>query len=128
MVFDLDYFKRVNDTYGHLTGDRVLKHTADILAAAKRGEDTLGRIGGEEFVLLLPDLSAPAALQAAERLQLRLAESSIEAEGKTINVTMSGGGAVFPEDGGDWDSLFAVADKRCYASKQAGHNRVMGLT
>ena len=128
MVIDLDHFKRINDTYGHHTGDRILKHAADTLSAAKRGEDILGRIGGEEFVLLFPGLTAASALQTAERLRVRLAENGIETEGRPIHVSLSGGIAVFPDDGNDWDSLFTAADKRCYVSKQAGRNRVTGQT
>ena len=86
----------------------------------------LGRIGGEEFVLLLSDESAAAALATAERLRALLEQSWCEAGGQKVKVTFSGGIAMFPAEGHDWESLFAVADKRCYAAKEAGRNRVVG--
>lgn len=126
MVMDLDHFKSINDTRGHHVGDLVLRHAAETLGHAKREEDVLGRIGGEEFVLLLSDESAAAALATAERLRALLEQSWCEADGQKVKVTFSGGIAMFPAEGHDWESLFTVADKRLYAAKQAGRNRVVG--
>lgn len=123
---DLDHFKRINDSHGHQTGDAVLKHAALTLASVKRGEDVLARIGGEEFVVVLPNQSAESAFNTAERFRIRLAESVCEIDGLRVHATLSGGVAMYPDDGHDWDSLFAAADRRCYAAKQAGRNRVTG--
>jgi diguanylate cyclase (GGDEF)-like protein len=126
LVFDIDRFKQVNDTHGHLAGDAVLKHVAATLAAGKRSEDVLGRIGGEEFMLLLTHHSADNALHLAERLREHVAAAALDFEGKTLSVTVSGGISVYPEDGADWDHLYAQADRRLYESKRNGRNRVTG--
>lgn len=126
MVLDLDHFKAVNDSRGHHVGDVVLRHAAETLGHAKREEDVLGRVGGEEFVLLLSDETAAAATSTAERLRATLEQSWCEADGHKVRVTFSGGIAMFPAEGHDWESLFALADKRLYAAKQAGRNKVVG--
>ena len=123
LILDIDHFKQFNDRYGHLTGDAVLRHVADRLAEARRAGDGLGRVGGEEFVmLLLGDLAI--AQGAAERLRLKVQESTFDCRGATLSVTVSGGLAMFPADGVDWDQLFAEADRRLYVSKKNGRNRV----
>lgn len=124
MVFDIDFFKRVNDTYGHQAGDQVLKHVAATLNSAKRREDLLGRVGGEEFVLLLVNTGLDGAQVIAERMRDMIAHSFLLVEGKRIAVTISGGLALYPEDGESWDQLFAVADQRLYHSKAEGRNRI----
>ena len=126
VVFDVDFFKAVNDSFGHLTGDEVLKHVAALLNSEKRDEDVLGRIGGEEFVLLLPQQSPADAVEAAERLRLRVAASPLHHGGHAITVTVSGGVSTFPSDGNGWDDVFLAADKRLYAAKHAGRNRIEG--
>ena len=127
-VFDLDHFKHVNDKRGHIVGDEVLKAAASALAGAKRSEDILARIGGEEFaVVLSSQQSLGGALEAAERL--REAVERIELRlgvGDDLRVTMSGGVALYPEDGLDWDALYGAADRRLYAAKRAGRNRIVG--
>ena len=123
LILDIDHFKQFNDRYGHLTGDAVLRHAADCLAKARRAGDALGRVGGEEFVMLLiGDLAV--AQGAAERLRAQVQERTFDCRGETLSVTVSGGLAMFPTDGVDWDQLFAVADKRVYLSKRDGRNRV----
>jgi diguanylate cyclase (GGDEF)-like protein len=126
MVLDIDHFKNFNDTYGHQWGDTVLKHVARTLAAAKRNEDVMGRIGGEEFLILLTGLDENVAEDAANRLREKLAALPIVAAGTGVTVTISAGLAVFPMDGRDWESLFSVADARLYAAKREGRNRVVG--
>ncbi len=126
VIFDVDLFKNVNDSFGHQIGDKVLVHVAELLSAHKRDEDVLGRIGGEEFVLLLPQQSATAAAEAAERLRAVVAASAIAHAGHSVSVTISGGISTFPSDGGDWDSVFLAADKRRYSSKNAGRHCVSG--
>jgi diguanylate cyclase (GGDEF)-like protein len=123
LVLDIDHFKRVNDQHGHLAGDAVLRNVAQLLASNKRAEDGLARIGGEEFVLLLTDPSGDAAA-TADRLRDCIAQSELVAAGSRLRTTVSGGIAHYPEDGTDWDRLFAAADRRLYASKQAGRDRV----
>jgi len=123
-VFDVDHFKVVNDEHGHIAGDLVLKSVADAFAAAKRNEDVLGRIGGEEFLFLLPQQDRERACEAVERLREAAGRTDIEYEGRKIRVTVSGGLAMYPGDGADWDTLFAAADRRLYVAKKAGRNRV----
>ena len=125
-VLDVDHFKEFNDRHGHLAGDAVLAHVARVLQESSRREDVLGRLGGEEFVLLLPGHDAASATETAARLARRVGESPVHHEGATLGVTLSGGVAGVPEDGRDWDSTFAAADKRLYAAKQSGRNRIEG--
>jgi diguanylate cyclase (GGDEF)-like protein len=128
LMIDIDYFKPFNDIHGHLAGDAVLKHIASVLDSAKRAEDVLGRIGGEEFVLILMDPAIQDTAIAAERLRHHVEKSPLVYDGKTLNVTISIGIAAYPVDGADWESVFAVADQRLYQSKQEGRNRVTGLS
>jgi diguanylate cyclase (GGDEF)-like protein len=123
-VFDIDNFKLVNDRHGHAVGDRVLKAVADAFSAAKRGEDVLARIGGEEFLVLLAEQSLEGADEAAERLRVAVAHARVAVPGGEAAVTVSGGVALFPDDGADWDHLFAAADGRLYAAKREGRDRV----
>lgn len=125
-VFDLDDFKQINDLHGHSAGDAMLRHVASTLTAGKRAEDVLARVGGEEFLLLHVGASATDALRLAERLRAQLESSSLTFEGEVLNVTLSGGVAVYPQDGTTWETLFAVADERLYRSKGEGRNRVSG--
>jgi diguanylate cyclase (GGDEF)-like protein len=125
-IFDLDHFKQVNDRFGHAVGDEVLKGAATALASAKRNEDILARIGGEEFVVILsPQQSIEGALEAAERLRAAVSAMELKAGGAALVVTASGGVALYPDDGSDWDALYAAADRRLYAAKGAGRNRVV---
>jgi diguanylate cyclase (GGDEF)-like protein len=123
-LFDVDHFKQVNDRHGHAAGDEVLKSVADALAAAKRGEDVLARIGGEEFLMLLAQETRDGARDAAERLRRAGGEASVVVGAEAVRVTLSGGVALFPDDGGDWDHLFASADRRLYAAKREGRDRL----
>ena len=123
LILDIDHFKQFNDRYGHLTGDAVLRHVAARLARTRRAGDALARVGGEEFVRLLSgDLAV--AQGAAERLRAQVEESTFDCRGTTLSVTVSGGLAMFPADGLDWDQLFSEADKRLYQAKRNGRNRV----
>jgi len=123
-VFDIDNFKLVNDRHGHAVGDQVLKAVADAFSTAKRGEDVLARIGGEEFLLLLAEQSLAGANDAAERLRIAVARARVVVPGGEVGVTVSGGVALYPDDGADWDHLFAAADGRLYAAKREGRDRV----
>jgi diguanylate cyclase (GGDEF)-like protein len=126
VVFDIDHFKRVNDSFGHLAGDRILAHVAGLLNSQKRDEDVLGRIGGEEFVLLLPQQTAADALEVADRLRLRVLASPVTLGTRPVTVTISGGVSTFPVDGDGWEEVFLAADERLYAAKHAGRNRIDG--
>jgi two-component system, cell cycle response regulator len=117
---DLDAFKAVNDRYGHATGDEVLVAAADALQRALRAEDVLGRLGGEEFLVLLPDTDAEAAAQAAERMR-----SAVAGAGGPVAVTASVGWAVLA-DGEEPDDLVRRADTALYAAKAAGRDCVRG--
>lgn len=123
-IFDADHFKQVNDRHGHAAGDEVLRALANALSAAKRSEDVLGRIGGEEFLVILAQQSLEGACEAADRLRLAAAAARVNVGADVIQATISGGIALYPDDGQDWDHLFAVADRRLYAAKSAGRNRV----
>jgi diguanylate cyclase (GGDEF)-like protein len=123
-VFDLDHFKQVNDRHGHAAGDAVLRAAGGTFANAKRAEDVLGRVGGEEFLVLFADQPIDAALEAAERLRQAIARTEVTHEGRGIPLTVSGGIAMYPDDGKDWDALFGAADRRLYGAKESGRNRV----
>lgn len=125
LLFDLDHFKRVNDEYGHLAGDTVLHETARLLGDGKRNEDVLGRVGGEEFLLLLHDKDARKAREMAERLRKLVSGNVVDTTAGEVTVTVSAGIATFPGDGESWDRLFSAADRRLYLAKQQGRNRVV---
>ena len=126
VLFDIDLFKQINDTCGHYVGDAVLKHISGVLDKYKRGEDVLGRIGGEEFLVILPQHSREECIRAAERLRKAVEGARSHEESATPTATVSGGVAIFPEDGDDWDRLYMAADRRMYRAKRAGRNRVEG--
>jgi diguanylate cyclase (GGDEF)-like protein len=125
IAIDLDHFKRINDEHGHHAGDAVLKHAAAIIDTQKRVEDVLGRIGGEEFVLLLPGQDAASGAVLAERVRAALEANPCPLPNHAQPVTLSAGVAACPADGTSWDTLFGCADVRCYAAKTAGRNRVV---
>lgn len=123
-IFDLDHFKDVNDTYGHLVGDQVLRQVADTLRTCLRGHDVLGRYGGEEFALLMPGADTAAALAGTERARLAVGQRPIQAGSLSIPVTLSAGVAAYGTDGTDWESLLRSADAALYEAKRGGRNRV----
>ncbi|HEY3858388.1 MAG TPA: GGDEF domain-containing protein [Gammaproteobacteria bacterium] len=126
IIFDIDLFKQINDTCGHYVGDAVLKHIAGTLDHHKRGEDVLGRIGGEEFLVILPQHGSEECIRAADRLRQAVEGTRSHEEMATPTATVSGGVAVYPEDGEDWDRLYMAADHRMYRAKRAGRNQVEG--
>ena len=130
VMMDLDHFKRINDTHGHLAGDAVLKGLASTLARAVRTEDLLARYGGEEFVIVTREVKVNEAVSMAERLRQRIASKPLVHEGKTFHVTVSAGVASLTCCGQnrDKETLLGLADKRLYAAKEAGRNRVVGPT
>ena len=124
LMIDLDHFKETNDTHGHLVGDVVLQEVATRLGRTLRQEDLLGRFGGEEFVLLLPDADRAQAVAIAERLREQVAHGPVQTAGVTLPQTISVGVATYPVDGPALDALIAKADAALYAAKRAGRNRV----
>ncbi len=126
VLFDLDHFKRVNDTYGHPAGDAVLVQVSDAIRSELRAEDIFARYGGEEFALILRGISTPAAATLAERLRDRVQEIVVTHDDRAIRVTVSMGCASARELGDpSSDELVASADRRLYAAKHAGRNRVV---
>lgn len=121
VVMDLDHFKALNDSRGHAAGDAMLRHVADGLQAITRGIDTLSRTGGDEFVLLLPGLCDPAALEAMGRRIIAQVERPVEIAGEICRVSASLGVAISSRYAGvDWDRMEAEADAALYAAKYAG--------
>jgi two-component system, cell cycle response regulator len=128
LLIDLDYFKLVNDTWGHVVGDRVLKKVADALQGSIRADDVLARYGGEEFVVLARDTALDGGVRFAERLRVMIADTQFEQQkGRPIEVRVSIGVAAFPDPAiPDAISLIENADKALYRAKRAGRNRVDG--
>jgi diguanylate cyclase (GGDEF)-like protein len=129
LMIDLDHFKRINDTYGHLTGDDVLAAVAVAISGAVRQGDTVGRFGGEEFVVLLPGIGRADVLGIAERVRVAVGELNvvISTGGGTIRVgglSVSIGVARFPDAGPALDDVLRSADAALYRAKDAGRNRV----
>ncbi|MGY1772091.1 histidine kinase N-terminal 7TM domain-containing diguanylate cyclase [Blastococcus sp. SYSU D00813] len=125
LVVDVDHFKAVNDRHGHATGDRVLQSVARVLAAAARADDTVARLGGEEFVLVLPGAGRREAAERAELVRRRCAALTQEGPAGPCAVTVSVGVAEAPADGADPAALLAAADAALYAAKAAGRDRVV---
>ncbi|NVD34271.1 sensor domain-containing diguanylate cyclase [Marinobacter lutaoensis] len=123
---DFDHFKDINDTYGHAAGDLVLRSVTRLLAESVRTVDIVGRFGGEEFVVILPEMDARGAAETAERLRQRVSEHRcILGSGVVIPLTVSIGVAVYPDHGDQADRLFASADRAMYQAKSQGRNCVV---
>lgn len=126
IALDLDHFKRINDTYGHDAGDAVLRKTAECLLQSIRGSDIAARVGGEEFVLVLPDASLEVTRERAEQIRKALAASKPTYEGKPLgSVTVSAGVAMFPAHGATRPSFLHAADAALYRAKNSGRDRVV---
>ena len=121
IMADLDHFKAINDSHGHLIGDGVLKEVAARITAALREFDLVGRYGGEEFVILLEDTSTHTAHQIAERIRVRIGSEPIHIAGHDMQVTISQGLALCGQ-GDDCQSMLSRADQAMYRAKQAGRN------
>ena len=126
IMVDLDHFKQVNDSHGHLVGDQVLREAAQRIKATVRSYDGVGRYGGEEFLLVAPGFDAAQALEFAERLRRRFAENPIVTSGPTLPVTMSlGVVAVSPGQTLAAERVLAAADDALYRAKTDGRNRAV---
>ena len=128
VLFDVDHFKKVNDTHGHLAGDLVLRGVASVLARALRAEDVIGRWGGEEFAVIARGISVENAMKLADRLRQKVEAASFDFEGTPLRVTVSAGVAGLGECGEKKERTVVVglADARLYEAKDAGRNRVLG--
>jgi diguanylate cyclase (GGDEF)-like protein len=124
LLIDIDHFKRVNDTHGHLIGDQVLVALATTLRGQLRPYDVIGRFGGEEFVVLLPATDTIEACRVAERLRGQVGRLAVPAEHGTVGVTISTGVALFRTHGQDLIELLAAADLALYRAKESGRDRV----
>jgi len=128
MILDLDFFKQINDGYGHAAGDAALKTFANAATECLRGMDVLGRLGGEEFGILLPSTAVDQAEVVAERIRVAVARIAIDTDLGTVRFTTSIGVAQSQEDDESVDVLLARADAALYAAKAAGRNRVVVRT
>ncbi|GEM_PF-5759073 len=124
IMVDVDGLKKVNDGYGHDTGNVLLKDISSMLKESLRISDTVGRWGGDEFLALLPEAGKADALAVAKRIKFRLEQYRLKANGEAIPVSISMGVATFPVDGEDADDLFKKADSAMYLGKQRGGNQV----
>jgi diguanylate cyclase (GGDEF)-like protein len=132
-LVDIDHFKAVNDTYGHLVGDKALRAVADGLCSQLRVYDVAGRFGGEEFVVLLPHARESDALNVAERLRAHIAALSIpvndaDESGPCVKVTISVGVAALDGDSRELAEMLAAADAALYYAKETGRNKTHVIT
>jgi diguanylate cyclase (GGDEF)-like protein len=127
LMLDIDHFKSVNDTYGHLTGDVVLRDLAAIVKKRIRREELFARYGGEEFCVVLPETDLQAALEFAEVVRALVAQNEVHVEDQKLRVTISIGVAQFrPSEHRTPEDLLKAADKALYVAKAEGRNRVHG--
>jgi len=128
VMIDIDHFKRVNDLYGHLVGDSVLRELVSVLNTQMRPGDILGRFGGEEFSITLVECDLEKAKTVSERLRKNIEEHRMISEGKEISIQISIGVAQLASPEGNWEALIKRADQALYRAKAAGRNRVEAST
>lgn len=128
LMFDIDHFKKLNDTYGHPAGDAAIRNTAQLLSRHLRKGDQAARYGGEEFAAILPAADEKGAVHLAERVREAIENGRLVFEGARLSVTVSLGVAVWPDDAKDDETLIAAADRALYAAKQGGRNRVVAAS
>lgn len=124
ILLDCDYFKQVNDKYGHQVGDELLIHVCDICNKEIRGVDFLGRYGGEEFIIILPDCNIQSGVEIAKRIQDSLTENSFMVEGRDLKITLSIGLSMLTNESESFEQLISKADKAMYVAKGKGRNRI----
>lgn len=126
VLFDIDHFKSINDTYGHLAGDAVLRQLGALVRTRVRRDDVPARTGGEEFAVILPEVGRSGARHLAEKLRVAIESATFRFEGTTIPVTISAGVAEWTPESSDPQELVKEADERLYEAKRGGRNRVAG--
>jgi len=125
IMMDIDHFKKINDTHGHLAGDAVLVNLAALLESQARASDVVCRFGGEEFLLLLPNMAHDNALARAERWRVEFGQTSTQAGGRQVRATLSIGIASFPQHADAPSELIRYADMALYQAKAQGRNQVV---
>ncbi len=123
-MLDLDYFKLLNDNYGHQCGDMVLIEISKLITTLLRLEDVFGRYGGEEFAIVLPETNMAGALDLAERICSKVAEKALYYKGELLNITISLGVAQLSNNESSYEDLITYADNALYQAKEQGRNRV----
>lgn len=126
VLFDIDHFKQINDTYGHLAGDAVLRQLGALVRGRVRRDDVPARTGGEEFAVICPEIGMDGALQLAEKLRSAIERSTFRFEGTDMPVTISAGVAEWSPELTDPQDLVKQADEKLYEAKRTGRNRVAG--
>lgn len=124
LMIDIDYFKNINDTYGHLVGDAVLREVASLIKENTRQIDLVARYGGDEFSVILPEVDKAGAIMVAERISSRISRERIKAFDESLDMNVSVGVANFPQNTLYSDVLMETADKALYKAKLSGRNRV----
>ncbi len=125
LIMDLDHFKSVNDNHGHPVGDRALKVFAEVCQKSVRRDDLVGRMGGEEFAILIPDVDRSSAVKLAENLRKRVEGSPVQVENKALSLTVSIGLALSSPDEPGFSDLLKRADHALYEAKNTGRNRLV---
>ena len=123
-MFDIDFFKKINDTYGHNIGDLVLQKIAEISRSVLRDIDIIGRIGGEEFAMLLPHTNLEDSIKVAERLRIEISNGKIVLEKEVLENFTASFGVVSAHKNSTIDELLIKVDKALYEAKESGRNRV----
>jgi len=124
MQIDADNLKVVNDTYGHDAGDKLIKNLTTVINEMSRDSDVLARIGGDEFVVLLPETESEHAAVIGERIRVAIQNSAFDIKGNRVQSTVSIGIASYPADSDNVESLFDMADQAMYRSKKEGRNKL----
>ncbi|MCF6253453.1 MAG: diguanylate cyclase, partial [Thiomicrorhabdus sp.] len=127
VILDLDLFKKVNDTFGHIVGDSALRYVSKLLKEETKGRDCIARIGGEEFSIILPDISYENAIRVADNIRKKIASKTLSVKGQTkpLRLTLSSGVAIYRK-GEEIETLFQRADEALYLAKNNGRNQVCG--
>ena len=127
LLFDIDFFKRVNDTYGHRAGDLVLRRIAELVQQRARKVDVVARYGGEEFAVILPEVDTSGGRLFAEKIRRMVEEERFSFEGQTIECTISAGVAELSASMANAEELVGCADARLYQAKETGRNRTIAV-
>ncbi len=125
VILDVDYFKQLNDTYGHKAGDLILIELARILSRNIRKGDIVCRYGGEEFLMILPGASVSNTAQRAAAIRVGVEQMRVDYNGKSLGITVSIGTAAYPDHGATPDAVIRAADDALYSAKDSGRNKVV---